>query len=123
MKITNIQIITQKSKHKFEVELAKNFLQQAKGLMFKKKLDENKGMLFVFNKERKRSFWMINTTIPLDLIFIDKDSKIVDIIKNTTPLSINLYSSPNPAKYVLEVNSNTADKIGIKVGDSVIHNI
>jgi len=107
----------------FEVELAKTEEERAKGLMFRKELGENKGMLFVFEKEGIYPFWMKNTFLPLDIIWIGGDFRIVYISKNTPPCEKNLLCpSINPektAKYVLEINEGMAEKIGIVEGDKM----
>ncbi|MFA5386168.1 MAG: DUF192 domain-containing protein [Candidatus Paceibacterota bacterium] len=105
-----------------QAETAKNPYQLAKGLMFRKSLDENKGMLFTFPNEAYRSFWMKNTKIPLDLIFISKDKKIVDIKENFLPCSQTLcpsYKSILPAKYVLEVNAGFVQKNKVLIGEEM----
>ena len=96
------------------VEVAKNPLDLTKGLMFREKTD---GMLLVFPTEGKHGIWMLFMKIPLDLVFIDKNNKIVDIIKNVQPMSLNLstwktYYPKENAKYCLEVNPGTELKIG-----------
>lgn len=106
----------------FDVELAQNSIERAKGLMFKKYLDENKGMLFLFNKEAKYSFWMKNTFIPLDIIWLSKDQKVVFISENNQPCKWYYCSSIKPtadAKYVLEVNAGIIKKIDLKIGDEL----
>ena len=109
---------------KIKVEIADNDEERSKGLMFRDKLDENAGMLFIFDNEDNLTFWMKNTLIPLDMVFIDKDFKIVDI-KSALPCEkepCELYSSSHPAKYVLEVNVNSAAKNNIKIGDKIFIN-
>lgn len=105
-----------------QAEVAKNAYQLAKGLMFRKSLDENNGMLFVFNDEKNRTFWMKNTKISLDLIFISKDKKIVDIKENFLPclnISCPSYTSTQSAKYVLEVNAGFVEKNKIQIGEDI----
>ena len=112
---------------KIKVELATAPYQWVKGLMFREFLSKDSGMLFVFPDERIRSFWMKNTKIPLDIIFISKDSperKIVDIKANFEPcpetkLMCPSYNSAAPSMYVLETNAGFAKKNDIKIGDSV----
>ncbi len=107
---------------KIKVEIADDNEERAKGLMFTEKLDENEGMLFVFDEENYQTFWMKNTLISLDIIFIDENFEIVDI-KNVQPCReepCTLYESSKPAKYVLEVNGNFTLKNKIKIGDRVI---
>jgi|SRR3989338_1876450 len=94
---------------------------RARGLMLVESLDENAGMLFVFEQEDFQTFWMKNTLIPLDMIFIDEELKIVDI-KNAIPCTndpCQLYKSEAPAKYVLEVNGNFTKKNNIMPGNKV----
>src|SRR3989344_3844205 len=93
---------------KVNVEIADDNNERMNGLMFRKNLDKDSGMLFVFDDEKNQTFWMKNTLIPLDVIFIGKDMKIVDI-KHATPCNedpCKLYKSSGPARYVLEVNYN-----------------
>lgn len=106
----------------FDVELAQNSLEKIKGLMFQKSLEQNKGMLFIFAKEAKYSFWMKNTLIPLDIVWLNKDKKVVFISENNQPCKWYYCSSIKPtaeAKYVLEVNSGIVKKIELKVGDEL----
>lgn len=107
------------------VEIANDPSEIQKGLMFKKKLEWNNGMLFVFDDEQYRSFWMKNTNIPLDILFIDKDFNIVDIKENVEPCLTSTdtcpsYPSKAPAKYVLEVNSDFVNQNNIEIGDKLI---
>ena len=102
---------------KIEAEKADNFLKWSKGLMFREFLPENSGMLFVFSDEKPRTFWMKNTKIPLDLLFISGDKKIVEIKENFEPCpgeKCPIYNSKLSAKYVLEVNAGLAEKYNIK---------
>lgn len=109
--------------YRFDVELAESAIQQARGLMLRKSLGENKGMLFIFGNEGIHSFWMKNTFIPLDMIWINQNKEVVFIKENAQPCSEN-FSCPsiNPnknAKYVLEINGGMAEKIGLKIGDKI----
>lgn len=106
----------------YEVEIAQTPDERARGLMFRDSLDESKGMLFVFDKEAKHSFWMKNTIIALDIIWIDEGGKIVYISQNTPPCERDFcpsYAPDAPAKYVLEVAAGQTQKIGAAVGDGV----
>jgi len=105
----------------FYVEMAVTPGQQEKGLMDREVLPEEEGMLFVFNSVRKRSFWMKNTLIPLDIIFLDVDGTINHIHHNAKPQDRALITSKRPAKAVLEVNGGMADRLGFKEGDVVYH--
>lgn len=107
---------------KFFVEIAKTPEQHQKGLMFREHLNENAGMLFIYNTENYLTFWMKNTYIPLDIIWISKDYEIVDIAQNVPPcttIKCPIYMSKLPAKYVLEINANLTEKYNIKIGDTV----
>jgi len=106
-----------------KVELAQSIAQQAKGLMYREKLDENAGMLFVFSNEAKRTFWMKNTYISLDLIYISQDKKIIEIKGNLEPCRENdcpTYTSAVEAQYVLEVNAGFVQKNNIQIGEEVV---
>ena len=103
----------------FTVEIAETDEQKAHGLMGRESMPANTGMWFVFDRPVQEQFWMKDTLIPLDLLFIGDDMKIVSIAKNAKPLSEELISSTAPYKFVLEVNGGIADKYGFKVGDAV----
>jgi len=89
--------------------------------MGRKNLAEDAGMLFIFDKEGFYPFWMKDTLIPLDIIWIDENNKIVYIAGNAQPCVQNCknYDPPKEAKYVLEINGGLADKLNIKIGDTV----
>jgi uncharacterized membrane protein (UPF0127 family) len=105
----------------FNVELALSGAEKSRGLMKRKSLAKDAGMLFIFNKEEKLSFWMKNTLIPLDMIFIDQNGNITHIHSNARPLDKTLVTSPRKSLAVLEINGGLADEWGIKAGDSVLH--
>jgi len=116
----------------FSVEFATTPEERAKGLMGRESLPENGGMFFVFDKMGQEKFWMKDTLIALDLIYIDekvgedgqaKPSKVVYIIENAVPESTEILESKEPFRYVLEVNAGTVKKDGIKVGDEVTERI
>ena len=107
--------------HVFQVEIAKDEAQRAQGLMNRRFMPANRGMLFEFEQNAPVSFWMKNTYIPLDMIFIARDGKITHIEANTEPFSEAIISSQGPAFAVLEVNAGAASKLGLKVGDVVKH--
>ena len=83
-------------------------------------MKENHGMLFIFPYEAEQSFWMKNTVIALDMIFVNSKLEIVKIHHNTTPFSEQSYSSGKPAEYVVEVNAGYSNRMGIKEGDKII---
>ena len=106
-----------------EIEVVDNEYGITTGLMYRKQMAANRGMLFVFPDVRMRSFWMKNTHIPLDIIFIAENKTIVTIQKNTKPFSEASIPSSAEAKYVLEVNAGTADRIGLKEGDRIAYTL
>ena len=118
-----LEIASKRGVHVFAVELASTPEEQAKGLMFRRELPEGQGMLFDFHHEQPTSFWMKNTYVPLDMIFIRGDGRILRISENTVPLSEALISSGGPVRAVLEVNAGIAKKLGIAPGDRVAHPI
>jgi len=104
----------------FSVELAKTNAEREKGLMNRSELDQNKGMLFIFNKEDIYPFWMKDTLIPLDMIWIDQNNKVVFVAQNVQPCKSLVCPVTFPAakaKYVLEINAGLSNKSGIKIGD------
>jgi len=109
----------------FLVDLAKTYKEKQKGLMFEEYLEKEKGMLFVFDKEGIYPFWMKNTLIPLDIIWIDKNKKVVFVNENTQPCSNekelnSVCPSINPeinARYVLEINAGLVKELKIEIGD------
>jgi len=118
-----LEIASKTGVHVFSVEIAENDADRARGLMFRKSLPEGTGMLFDFKQEEPVNFWMENTYIPLDMIFIQADGRILRIAENTTPLSKKLVPSGGPVLAVLEVIGGTARKLGIAPGDRVAHPI
>ena len=112
---------TAEADHAFEVELAATQEQRARGLMFRDGLAPWAGMLFVYDPPREVSFWMKNTRISLDLLFIDAAGTIVRIAARATPLSTAPIPSEAPVKAVLEIAGGRAEELGIAVGDRVLH--
>ena len=107
--------------HRFTVELARTEAEQARGLMFRTELAPDRGMLFPYSPPQPVAFWMKDTLIPLDMIFIRADGRILRIAENTEPHSLAIISSGGPARGVLEVIAGTAQKYGIVPGDRVAH--
>ena len=107
------------AKIKIDLEIADNEYERQLGLMNRKSMEENQGMLFIFQHERMQSFWMRNTLIPLDMMFVNKENKIITIHKNTKTLSAQSYPSTGPAIYVVEVIGGFTDKYKIVVGDKI----
>lgn len=114
-----LEIASKTGVHMFSVEIADNDAEREKGLMYRRELPDGRGMLFDFHREQEVSFWMQNTYIPLDMIFIRADGRIFRIAENTEPLSTRLIPSGGPVRAVLEVIGGTARKLGIEVGDRV----
>jgi len=107
--------------HPFTVELALTPQQRAKGLMFRHDMAPEAGMLFLFDREAPRSFWMKNTYLSLDMLFLDASGRIVAIAADTVPLTETPVASGVPALGVLELNAGTAMRLGIAPGDRVVH--
>jgi uncharacterized protein len=118
-----LEIVSKTGVHTFAVEMALTPEEQAKGLMFRRELPEGQGMLFDFQREQPAIFWMKNTYVSLDMIFIRADGRILRIAENTVPLSETLVPSGGPVRAVLEVVAGTAAKLGIAPGDRVAHPI
>jgi uncharacterized membrane protein (UPF0127 family) len=106
-----------KSRASVAVEVADTEQQRERGLMARKHLDENAGMIFIFPDSAPRTFWMHNTEIPLDMIFVDPSFRVIGIVANAAPETDTLRSVEGNSKYVLEVNGGFCAKNGIKPGD------
>jgi uncharacterized membrane protein (UPF0127 family) len=103
----------------FHVEIADTVRKQQLGLMHRKSMPADHGMIFVFPDERERSFWMKNTHIPLDIIYADKTGKVVSV-KQMQPLDESPVPSDGDAKYAVELNQGTAKRVGVKAGDVLV---
>lgn len=106
--------------HRFEVEIADNQEARARGLMFRDSMPADHGMLFTFESAYVQTFWMKNTRIPLDILYFDSNYKLVSVQQRVPPCRSDpcaQYPSTGPAQYVLELNSGTADQLGVKTGD------
>ena len=117
--LQTVEIASKNGVHAFSVEMAENDADRSKGLMYRKELPEGKGMLFDFKREQDVSFWMENTYIPLDMLFIRADGRILRIQENAEPLSQKMIPSGGPVLAVLELIGGTARKLGIAPGDRV----
>ncbi|GIR46831.1 MAG: hypothetical protein CM15mP56_4070 [Alphaproteobacteria bacterium] len=106
----------------FNVEVAKTIEERRIGLMYRKKLLNNEGMLFIFPREKIIQLWMKNTYIPLDVIFISENKVIVDIKKNMEKLSETIVKSKVKSRYALEFNAGLINKLDIEIGDKVLFN-
>lgn len=118
-----LEIATRNGVQVFSVEVVSKDEDRARGLMFRRELPERHGMLFDFDSEENVSMWMRNTYIPLDMIFIKGDGKILRIAENTQPLSERIIPSGGPVRAVLEIAGGTSKKLGIAPGDRVGHPI
>ncbi|MFZ3357704.1 MAG: DUF192 domain-containing protein [Xanthobacteraceae bacterium] len=118
-----IEIVTSSGVHAFSVELATNDAERAIGLMFRKSLPEGHGMLFDFKTDQPVQFWMHNTYIPLDMIFIRGDGRVLHVAENAKPMSDALIPSGGSVRGVLEVIAGTARKFHIAPGDRVTGSI
>lgn len=106
----------------FFVNIANSQEERAQGLMFIKKLKQNRGMLFTFEKDGDYEFWMKNTFIPLDIIWLDKDGNVISIAKSVEPCKADpceKFKSGAPARFVLEINAGMAEKLGIAPGEKI----
>ncbi|AIC27111.1 hypothetical protein IE4771_CH01997 [Rhizobium etli bv. mimosae str. IE4771] len=114
-----IQTAAGKTLH-FTVEVAVTPDQRAHGLMFRKTMADDAGMIFDFGEPRRVAMWMENTFLPLDMLFADDTGTIRHIKENATPYSRDIIDSMSPVKYVVELNAGIVDKFGIKVGDRIM---
>jgi uncharacterized membrane protein (UPF0127 family) len=103
----------------FQVEVADTPAKRAMGLQYRRELADDHGMIFLFTGESPQTFWMKNTPIPLDMIFIDRQRKIVGIVAETVPFSLDPRSVGIPSQYVLEIKGGLAKRLGIQAGDAV----
>lgn len=114
-------VVTDEGRHAFQVELAATPEERSRGLMFRRSMPAEQGMLFDFGRVQPVSMWMRNTYIPLDMLFISETGEIVRIAADTEPLSERTISSGQPVLSVLELNAGTARRLGIEAGDRVEH--
>ena len=110
--------------HRYQVEIAADEASRERGLMFRESMPAEHGMLFVFDDTQVRTFWMKNTHIPLDILYFDQNYKLVSVQQRVPPCldsgnNCPVYPSDGPAKYALELNAGTADKLGVKAGDAL----
>jgi uncharacterized membrane protein (UPF0127 family) len=119
LSLVPLQIRSGGKTHDFTVEVAQTPEQQAQGLMFRERLGPNEGMIFPFPEPRPASFWMKNTLIPLDMIFVRPDGTIGRIAVNTVPRSLDPVAYNEPTAAVLELAGGRTVQLGIKAGDRV----
>ena len=118
LKVIPVTVTTAKGPHRFKAEVADSSAEQAKGLMFRTELGPDEGMIFP-RKGDVASFWMKNTPLPLDIIFVGKDRRILNIAAETTPYSTDPVSALGPTSAVFEIPGGRAAELGIEPGDEV----
>ena len=120
----NLSILNDENKTlaEFKIEIADSPYERQAGMMYRDSLEEQHGMLFIFENSELRGFYMKNTLIPLDLIFIDENYEIVHIYSKATPYETASISSQLPAKYVFEINGGLSEQIGIQKGMKIKYN-
>jgi uncharacterized membrane protein (UPF0127 family) len=119
--VSALQIRTAHGQRSFNIRIADTAARQELGLMYQTRLAANEGMLFPQPQPRVMSMWMKNTYIPLDMLFIDSRGRIVCLLANARPQSLEILSCSTPAKAVLEIGGGEAAEQGIRVGDRVLH--
>ncbi|HJW41843.1 MAG TPA: DUF192 domain-containing protein [Rhizomicrobium sp.] len=117
--VETIRIDTASGPKSFKVEIAADAASQERGLMYRRDLAPNSGMLFDFHQEAWVSFWMKNTPLPLDMVFIKADGTVSSVEPNAVPFSTETIPSAEPVRAVLEINGGRARDLGIKPGDKV----
>jgi len=122
-KLEPLTVESAKGEQVFSVEVVRKEKDRNRGLMFRQSMAQDQGMLFDYDPPQKISFWMKNTFIPLDIIFVDASGRILNIAENTTPLSLERLPSAGVARGVLEINGGLSAKLGIKPGDKINHAI
>jgi len=116
-----LQLKTDKGLTSFQVEIADSEMEREYGLMCRRSLAPDRGMLFLFSREAPQMFWMRNTLIPLDIIYIGANGRVVSISRNVQPLDESGAPSAGPAKFVLEIAAGRAAQLGLLPGDRVLH--
>ena len=118
---TSIEIDTSSGPHNFDIEVMRTRAELEKGLMFRRQMAPDAGMLFDFGAPQRVAMWMKNTYLPLDMVFIAKDGRVVSVKQNAEPQSERIIGSGGDITGVLELNAGTAKRIDLKVGDQVHH--
>jgi uncharacterized membrane protein (UPF0127 family) len=120
---SELTIISASGPHRFKVELAETPAQMTQGLMFRTSLAPDAGMLFDYRQPTAATMWMRNTLIPLDMLFVDAQGRIVNIYERAVPQSLDVIAAAEPVRAVIELNGGTAARLGIEPGDRVVHPI
>ena len=115
-----LTIVTASGPQRFTVEVATSPAQMEQGLMFRRSLAPDAGMIFDFTAPAAAAMWMKNTLIPLDMLFVDAQGRIIGIHERAVPESLDTIASPAPARAVIELNGGTAARLGIRAGDKVL---
>lgn len=118
---SELTIASASGPHRFKVEVAETPAQMEQGLMFRTSLAPDGGMLFVYPQPTVATMWMRNTLIPLDMLFVDAQGRIVNIHQRAVPQSDNVIPAAAPVRAVIELNGGTAARLGIEPGDHVVH--
>jgi len=118
---SEIWIETGEQRHHFNIEMARTRKQKARGLMFRKELADDAGMLFDYDPPARFSMWMKNTLIPLDMLFVDPEGIVRRVVRWTTPLSLTPIPSGGAARAVIELKGGVTERLGIDTGSRVIH--
>lgn len=117
---TPLVVVTEAGERQFTIEIAETAEQQARGLMFREEMDDDHGMLFAFSVTRPASFWMRNTPMPLDLVFIAEDGQVVSV-EEGVPFSLHPIGPQDPVRFVLEIKAGIAQETGIEPGTRLRH--
>ena len=120
-KNNELTIHTGNGSHKISIEIADEPNEQTRGLMFRREMDQNHGMLFIYKDDQIRTMWMKNTYLSLDMLFIKADGTVKHLHKNAEPFSEEIISSREPVRAVLELVAGTIDRLNIQNGDRVTH--
>ena len=116
-----VHAVTSTGTYCFRVWIADDDRSRAQGLMYIKDLPANQGMLFLFDRPQPAAFWMKNTLVSLDIVFIAPDGIVIDVARGTEPMSLTPIESPAPVAGVLELVAGTATRIGLAAGGSILH--
>lgn len=119
LEVIPLSIESKGKRHAFRVEVARSDAEWSKGLMFRTAMGADEGMIFIGRPPQPASFWMKNTVIPLDIVFIGTDKRVLNVGANAVPYSLDPVSSVGPAIAVLELNGGRAEQLGIGAGDKV----
>lgn len=117
--VVPLVVTTASGAHRFKVEVASTFAEQERGLMFREAMGADEGMIFPMDPPRRTAFWMKNTVIPLDIIFIGADHKVLNVAANAVPYDLTPLPSEGDSAGVLELTGGRAAQIGLKPGDTV----